>query len=135
MDSKKPGGTSLIKINLPGQKTLGSKNISLNVSKVTEGALDRSMKAQQPSGDSAFRAFEMAQNFERQRADRQQKVTMESLFESDEEDKDRPRYSLLESKRAKPLTVKKGPFSPGKVEPTESESAYKRNSALREQRE
>ncbi len=61
----------LIKINLPGPKAggLGSKNVSLNISKVTEGgAQDRTLKGD-PSGDSAYRAFEMARSFEQQRKD------------------------------------------------------------------
>ena len=113
MDSKlhQGGGTSLIKINLPS-KGLGSKNASLNISKLTEGAAagqDRSFKA-----DSAVRAFEMAQRFEREREDsKKQHVTLESFMDEDEEEeeKQRNRDSFLESKgKIKPLVVKKGPF-------------------------
>ena len=57
----------MIKINLPGPKgTAASNNASLNLTKLSEQRLpERSFK--DPLGDSAVRAFEMAQSFERQR--------------------------------------------------------------------
>jgi hypothetical protein len=102
----------------------------LNISKLTEGmAQDKSYQA----ADSAVRAFEMAQSFERAREDsKKQQITLQSFMddEDDEEERKRPRRSLLESKgrAGLPLTVKRGPFgNRDEEEPDDVESERNRN--------